>query len=240
MRRGREPGQRGLVDREAGTSVTGLGCHATVHTTSDGGSRLHSFDEARTDGDTKLRQRRIGNGRRCCRRCLACVAAQIACIATIAGTVILSSERPVLRLQQIIGHPQSWLIDAINPRNPRGYAVSRVPAPLRQALADFAASAPPGTAYSGSCRHGCTIGPGELEDYIISGPTRFSRVPPRLAAAAERELRPLLERFCACRLQVSEQVSVVRLRALGPAHDPRASSLRCTCREEGGCLLALD
>jgi hypothetical protein len=183
------------ADREAGISVTGAGCHATV---------LNSFDEARTDGDTKLRQRRTASG---CRRCLTCVAAQIACITTIAGTVILSSERPVLRLQQIIGHPQSWLIDAINPRNHRGYELARVPAPLRQALADFAASAPPGTAYSGSCRHGCTIGPGGLEDYIISGPTRFSRVPPRLAAAAERELRPLLEHFCACRLQVSKHAS---------------------------------
>ena len=156
------------ADREAGTSVTDIGCHATV--------QLHSLDEARADGDTKLRRRRTGSGRRCFRRCLACVAAQIACIATIAGTVVLSSERPVLRLQQIIGHPQSWLIDAINPRNARGYERAQVPTPLREALADFAASAPPGTAYSGSCRHGCTIGPGGLEDFIISGPTRFSRV----------------------------------------------------------------
>jgi hypothetical protein len=190
---------------------------ASIHCDSFDERSCNSFDEAKPSGDTKLRQRRIRRDRRCCHHCLVCMAAQIACIATIAGTVVLSSERPVLRLQQIIGHPQSWLIDAINPHNARGYELVRVPPSLREPLADFAASAPPGTAYSGTCQQGCTIGADRLEDYIISGPTRFSRVPPQLAAAAERELRPLLERFCACRLQVSKPVSVV-VRATGSRH----------------------
>ena len=206
--------RRGSGSSLGPTSVTGM----TIHCDSFDERSCNSLDEAKTSGNRKLRQRRTRRDRRCCHHCLICMAAQIVCIATIAGTVFLSSERPVLRLQQIIGYPQSWLIDAINPHNARGYELVRVPASLREALADFAASAPPGTAYSGTCQHGCTIGPGRLEDYIISGPTRFSRVPPQLAAAAERELRPLLERFCACRLQVSKRVSVVVRARSGSRH----------------------
>ena len=72
--------------------------------------------------------RRHGRGLHC-RRCLVCVAAPSACIAVMAGALVLSSERPMLRLQQLLRHPQSWLESV------------RVPASLEQELVDFAASA---------------------------------------------------------------------------------------------------
>ena len=121
---------------------------------------------------------------------------------------VLFLERPVLLLQQLVGHPQSWLIDAINPSNAKGYERVSIPARLQEQLSAFALQAASGTEYSGEGR---ALGPGGLEDYIIWGPTRFTRLPMWLSQLAATELQPLLEEFCACSLAPAPLVHGLRI-----------------------------
>lgn len=110
----------------------------------------------------------------------------------------------MLRLQQLIGHPQSWLIDPIGPV---GYTRVSTPFTLQESLLAHALSGPPSRSFSGFGRQ---IGEGGLEDYIISGPTRFSRVPRRLANEAAAAMKPVLEAFCRCELAPAPMVHGLR------------------------------
>ena len=110
----------------------------------------------------------------------------------------------MLRLQQLIGHPQSWLIDPIGPV---GYRRVTTPVALQGALAAHALTAPPYRSFSGV---GSRVGEGGLEDYIISGPTRFSRLPRRLADEAATAMKPVLEAFCGCELAPAPLVHGLR------------------------------
>ena len=166
--------------------------------------RLHESTIVVQDTEQQRKRTAVAGGSRWCScRCLACFAAPVACTAA----VILSAERPVLQLQILLGHPQSWLIDKINPQKERGYEVAVVPAALQQMLVEFADSNPPARSFSGLGR---AIGEGALEDFIISGPTRFARVPARLEAAAAQHMRPILEAFCDCTLAPRPKVHGLR------------------------------
>lgn len=163
--------------------------------------RFHP-DETRISVRETDRRKRRRDGRLRGWRCMACGAALLVCTAAV-----LSAERPVLALQRILGHPQSWLIDKINPRIERGYQVAAVPAALQRMLSEFVDSNPPARSFSG---RGGSIGEGALEDFIIFGPTRFARLPARIEAAAAQQMRPILEAFCDCALAPSPRVHGLR------------------------------
>ena len=50
-----------------------------------------------------------------------------------------------------------------------------------------------------------------IEDHIIFGPSTFSMLPPELKVEVEATMRPILERFCACKLQRAALIHGLRM-----------------------------
>lgn len=133
-----------------------------------------------------------------------------------AGVVLSAVERPILRLQQLSGFPQSWLIESISPHQ-RGYDHTNITAKLQAQLSAWARQMPAGTSYAGV---GDAIGKGQLEDYIIYGPTRFVQLPASLRAATVQHMQPLLEEFCACELDPHAVIHGLRVYGAGAVLAP--------------------
>ena len=120
----------------------------------------------------------------------------------VAAIAIGTAERPILQAQQLLHPVQSRLISSISVSHPEGFTITKLSPALAASLSRFASEE---IGRSSLTRHYRGTAD-SIEEQIIFGPTTFVPLSEALAEQVRMELRPALEQFCGCKLEVSTAV----------------------------------